>query len=260
MQLDPLRKREVFHLAFLRALSRTAPPQAFALKGGSNLRFYFGSIRYSEDMDLDVEDLAVHTLQEKVLAVLGSSGLLSDLLTYGIERVEPPDIARAKQTETVQRFEVHLHTTAGEDLFTKVEFSRRGFDSPIRAEAVSPSVLSSYHMAPLVFRHYTAAAAVRQKIGALLNRREAQARDVFDLFTLRPHAAGGLGDEPTAFSSDELAEARDRAFQISYEQYRDTVVSFLGPGDRETYLAREVWDEIVLNTVALLESGVDHAG
>jgi len=259
MELDPLRKREVFHLAFLRALSRTAPLQAFALKGGSNLRFYFGSIRYSEDMDLDVEGLAVHTLQEKVMAALGSSGLLSTLLTYGIERVQPPDISRAKQTETVQRFKVHLHTTAGEDLFTKVKFLLRGFDSPIRAEAVSQPVLSGYRMAPLVFRHYTAAAAVRQKIGALLSRREVQARDVFDLFTLRPHLDCGLALESPAFTPRELAEARERVFGISYEQYRDTVVSFLGPRDRGTYGTREVWDEIVLNAVALFETGIDHA-
>jgi len=45
---------ELFHLTFLRALAtRGEGKQRIALKGGCNLRFYFGSVRYSEDMDLD---------------------------------------------------------------------------------------------------------------------------------------------------------------------------------------------------------------
>lgn len=37
-----------------------------ALKGGCNLRFLFGSVRSSEDMDLDVVVLAKETLKNKV--------------------------------------------------------------------------------------------------------------------------------------------------------------------------------------------------
>ena len=43
---------EMFHLVFLRALVAKGDDKAlFALKGGCNLRFYFGSLRYSEDID-----------------------------------------------------------------------------------------------------------------------------------------------------------------------------------------------------------------
>ena len=53
-----LEQREAFHLLFLRALVRSMPLESFVLKGGSNLRFFFGSIRYSEDMYLDAGDIA----------------------------------------------------------------------------------------------------------------------------------------------------------------------------------------------------------
>jgi len=44
---------ELFHLVFLRALVAKGEDKAlFCLKGGCNLRFYFESIRYSEDIDL----------------------------------------------------------------------------------------------------------------------------------------------------------------------------------------------------------------
>jgi hypothetical protein len=52
-----LKIRELFHLAFLRALARKIPASSFAVKGGSNLRFFFSSDRYSEDIDLDIHAL-----------------------------------------------------------------------------------------------------------------------------------------------------------------------------------------------------------
>ena len=62
--LTPLQKREVFHLLFLRELVQSIPLSAFVLKGGANLRFFFGNIRYSEDMDIDASGIAVHLLRE----------------------------------------------------------------------------------------------------------------------------------------------------------------------------------------------------
>jgi hypothetical protein len=66
--LTPLQKREVFHLLFLRELVRSVPLSAFVLKGGTNLRFFFGSIRYSEDMDLDASGLDEGVRVEPVAA------------------------------------------------------------------------------------------------------------------------------------------------------------------------------------------------
>lgn len=246
-----LQKLEAFHLVFLRELGRSLPLSSYVLKGGSNLRFFFGSIRYSDDMDLDAGGLPVHALQERVMAILGSGRLLDTLRTYGIARLEPPNIAHAKHTETVQRFKVHLLTEASEDLHTKVEFSRRGFDSPIRPEAVSADVLAAYHMPPLIVPHYTAAAAARQKIRALLGRAEPQARDVFDLYVLCSQAE--VEGAFRQIARRDVAAARDRIYSIEYPQYRDTVVAYLLPEDQARYGSSEVWDEIRLAAVSLLE-------
>lgn len=248
---SPLEFREAFHLVFLRALARSVPLDSVALKGGSNLRFFFGSVRYSEDMDLDAEGIPVHSLTERVMSILSSSVLRSTLRGYGVEQVVAPDLAHAKQTETVQRFKVHLLTTAGEDLFTKVEFSRRGLDVPRKAEAVSAAVLGRYRQPPLIVSHYTAEAAARQKLGALVGRARPQARDVFDLWVLSTHAAArGAG---AALTDEAKAAARDRIFSIDYAEYRDAVVAYLGPEDQAAYDLPDVWDEVRLQALALIE-------
>jgi len=257
MLTDPLQKREVFHLAFLRALGRSAPLSTFALKGGCNLRFFFGNIRYSEDIDLDVAGIFVHLLRDRIMTILESSGLVDTLRTFGIERVQPPTISRAKQTETVQRFKVHLLTTAGEDLPTKIECSRRGLDSPIRSEPVSTVVVAAYRLAPIIVPHYAALPAARQKVRALVARREPQARDVFDLYTLSSQPEVSSPDLRTGFSARELRQARDRIYDIEYVQYRDTVVSFLASADQVAFDSREIWDEIRLRAVSLIEPPVE---
>ncbi len=250
---NPLQKRELFHLVFLQHLVRAVPVSSFALKGGTNMRLFFGSIRYSEDMDLDVAHIPVHALLERVMAILRSSGLVSSLMSYGIERVVPPNISRAKQTETVQRFKIHLLTSAGEDLDTKVEFSRRRMEAGIRAEPVNASILAAYRMAPIIVPHYTAASAARQKVSALALRRQPQARDVFDLYILSSQLELQDMDITRGISKQELAGARDKIFAIAYTEYRNTVVNFLGPEDREAYNSSEIWDEIRLRAMSLLE-------
>ena len=73
-------------------------------------------------------------------------------------------------------------SAGGEDLFTKIEFSRRVSKGTGLVEPVSAEVVRSYKMAPLVVSHYDAFSAVLQKIQALAQRAVLQARDVFDLF------------------------------------------------------------------------------
>lgn len=43
---------EIFHLLFLRVLAK-GQANWFTLKDGANLRYFFGSPRYSNDIDLD---------------------------------------------------------------------------------------------------------------------------------------------------------------------------------------------------------------
>ena len=65
---------EVFHLLFLRHLGTRVDKALYVLKGGCNLRFFFKSIRYSEDMDLDVHTIAPATLAGNVHRILESPG------------------------------------------------------------------------------------------------------------------------------------------------------------------------------------------
>ncbi len=255
MMKNPVQVREFFHLAFLRALVRSVPLSTFALKGGANLRFFFGSIRYSEDMDIDVSGLEMHTLREKVMKVLESSGLVDTLRTLGIEDLRLPDMALAKQTETVQRFKIGLLTTAGEDLATKIEFSRRGLDEGIRAESVSATVLAAYRMPPIIVPHYVARSAALQKVRALFSRTQPQARDVFDLYLLSSQPEVLEADLRQGLSPNAIRRSRDTIYSLEYEQYRDTVVSFLGPEDRLAYDSPQIWDEIRLRVLAMLEEG-----
>ena len=256
MFTDPAQKREAFHLEFLRALTRSVPLSSFVLKGGGNLRFFFGSDRYSEDIDLDARDVAVHELRDKVMSILESTGLTATVQTFGIDRIRPPDMSRAKQTETVQRFKVHLLTGAGEDLSTKIEFSRRGVDSPVQTEPVLPQVLAGYRMAPLILPHYTAEAAVGQKIRALLTRRKPEARDAFDLYVLSSRSEAVDLDLARQFTDEELHQARETVYSMDYNRYRDTVVSFLSPEDQPRYDSTQTWDQIRLVVISLIEKGL----
>lgn len=255
MKLSHLQVREVFHLEFLRELLKKVPSSNFVLKGGSNLRFFFGSIRYSENMDLDVDGIPVFKLREKSLAALASGTLLNRLQTFGIEELVLPDMKHAKQTETVQRFKVHLITSAGEDLFTKVEFSRRGFGSSYRAEAVGPEALGEYHLPPLIVPHYLASSAIEQKIEAVLTRRRPEARDIFDLYLLSTQLPEDSRRKLEKVTKAKSMQAQEKIYSVDYGQYRDKVVSFLAEEDRGQYESESVWDEIRLSAVSLLEIG-----
>jgi hypothetical protein len=43
---------ELFHVAFLDVLSKRVDLSRYVLRGGANLRYFFGSLRYSEGFDL----------------------------------------------------------------------------------------------------------------------------------------------------------------------------------------------------------------
>lgn len=245
--LNQLQLRELFHLEFLRWFVRKANPDTYALKGGSNLRFFFGSIRYSEDMDLDIAGVKVFTLRENVMKILRAPALRDSLKPFGIEEIVPPDITKAKQTETTQRFKVHLITSAGEDLFTKIEFSRRGFKDESVIGSVSEELMRQYKMPPILVRHYGAVSAVKQKIAALAGRACVQARDIFDIFVLSAQANAAACEEKI------IKRARQNLYEVTFEQFRDTVLEYLAAHEREVYASAEAWDEIRLKVGEFLE-------
>ena len=249
---NPLQIREIFHLEFLRWFGRKLEADHYVLKGGVNLRLFFKSIRYSEDMDIDVKVVRVERIKKTVMDILAAKGFTYSLKSFGIESVVAPDLAKAKQTETTQRFKVHLLTTGGEDLFTKVEFSRRGLKGSQFVEPVSNEILRAYKMAPLLVSHYDTAAAVAQKIQALAQRAVLQARDIFDLFVLSSQYEGPKRSK-IKVDRTILKTAHDNIFRVEFPQFHDTVVAYLAAEDQKAYSSPEIWDEIKLKTAHFLE-------
>ncbi len=249
---NSLELREVFHLQFLRWLGRKVKAQYYTLKGGVNLRFYFNSCRYSEGMDLDTHDTAVEHLKDVVIKILQTQSFQDNLKPFGIERVVPPDITRAKQTETTQRFKIHLITSAGEDLFTKIEFSRRGFKGRVVVQPVSNIILRIYKLPPLLVPHYDIQSAIMQKIEALATRSVIQARDIFDLFILSSQFEPSKTKE-IKINNAKLTKAYNNVFDISFGQFRDTVTAYLSSEEQNTYDSSALWDEIKLKVTNFID-------
>jgi hypothetical protein len=93
-------------------------------------------------------------------------------------------ISEPKQTETTQRWKLGLKVNNFSTLIpTKIEFSKiTNFSQEETAfTKINPQLTQKYKMYPIMANHYTLQAALNQKINALINRTENQARDVFDL-------------------------------------------------------------------------------
>jgi len=251
-QYNTLQLREVFHIEFLRHLGRAVKAQNYAVKGGVNLRLFFRSFRYSEDMDLDVSGIGVFQLKEAVIKIIGSKVFRDNLKPFGITEIIAPDMSKAKQTETTQRFKIHLISSSGEDLFTKVEFSRRGFAGKTIVGAVDDAVLRAYRLAPLLAPHYNSHSSAAQKICALAGRAALQARDIFDLYILSSQYTAGKG-RIDILKPDLFSKAHDRVFEVGFEQFRDMVVSYLSAEDQATYSRPESWEAMQLKVAGFIE-------
>ena len=249
---DQLQLREIFHLEFMRRFSRTIKKGKYAIKGGANLRFFYQSFRYSEDMDIDISGVDIMTLKENVMKILKSSFFQDSLRPFGINRIVPPNIIKAKQTATTQRFKIHILNSAGEDLFTKLEFSRRGFRGQIAVGPVRDTIIRPYKMLPLLLAHYDVKSAIIQKINALATRTVIQARDVFDLYILKTQISSSEIHMIKASTTD-IKKASKNIFEIDFGQFRDTVLLYLSDEDRTEYNSKSNWDEMKLNTDLFLD-------
>ena len=250
---SPLELREIFHLEFLRWFSCKIEAKYYVLKGGVNLRFFFNSFRYSEDIDIDASDIAVVTLQDIVMGILCSNSFQQNFKPYSIEQVIPPSITKAKQTETTQRFKIHLITFAGEDLFTKIEFSQRGFKDGIVVQSVSNTILRNYKLPPLLVPHYNVQSMVMQKVEAIIFRSIIQARDIFDLYILNSQYKDIERMRFKTIKKGKLQEAREHILGVSFREFCDTVLSYLNAEDQLIYKEKSSWDEVKLKTAAFID-------
>jgi predicted nucleotidyltransferase component of viral defense system len=229
---------EFFHLAFLQVLQGRLDQATYVLKGGANLRYFFDSVRYSEDIDLDASGTEVWMLEERVDGALTAPALTTLLRGGGLA---VGDFSKPNQSETTQRWKVPLTLTGrAEPLRTKIEFSRRNGEERLILEAVPSRVVAPYALRAPTVRHYLGEAATEQKIEALAGRSETQARDVFDLDLLLRRQPE-LAATPAAELCDQAA---GRALELPYAAFRDQVLPFLDPEVAELYSDPASWEQI----------------
>src|SRR5437867_9421218 len=78
-----------FQLAFLEVAAGRLPIAAFVLKGGANMRFFFGSNRRSRDIDFDYRGQRVGTLADRVVEGFNSRALAGLLRERGRQFIHP---------------------------------------------------------------------------------------------------------------------------------------------------------------------------
>jgi predicted nucleotidyltransferase component of viral defense system len=241
---------EAFHLVVLRVFQTRLNRASYVVKGGVNLRAWFGSLRYSEDLDIDVLSGEPHALEERVDGVFGSRDLTLLLRAQGQQLVR---ISKPKQTDTTQRWKLQVAAEGSAlPLPTKIEFSRRGSNDdhvlePVRAEIVRP-----YGIPAPSANHYTAASAIRQKIRALAGRSVTQARDVWDL----DHLFRTTRADPRPLPQDLrklVAVAIDRAMDLPFEAFKAQVVPYLAAEHHSVYGSRDAWERMCELVVDELE-------
>jgi predicted nucleotidyltransferase component of viral defense system len=252
--LNDTQLREVFHFSFLDRLLKLSDPGMYVLKGGVNLRFFFNSPRYSEDMDLDVLAGSVDTLKKNGYKILQDAAFKRSLRTYGITDVEINDPVKAKQTETTQRFKFGLITTANQRLPTKVEFSRRAkpADNYVM-EMINPEIARQYGKRSYHCNHYSGENAVYQKILALAGRPATQARDVFDLDLLQ---AGGYANSIKSnkkLTKELRIKASEALMSLTFDDFKGQVAEFLDLENRTHYDSPSTWEQIQENIFRLLD-------
>lgn len=253
--LSPVQVREAVHLLLLAELAKASGGKGVTVKGGVNLRLFFQSARYSEDIDLDGDRADSRQIREVITEAISEHGLARELRRIGISELDPGEGVN-KDSPTTLRYKFGV-VVSSVTYPTKIEVSfrdRYAGDDAI-AEVPDEDVTEPYGLAPVRVQHYVREAAIRQKIEALGGRSHVQARDVFDLAVLIPDSphldlldflAGGL--DPALV---ELAKAR--SLEISFEAYKGQVLEFVDEAALSRYGSADVWDEICLRVNGLIE-------
>lgn len=251
--LNPRQSVEVFHLNFLSHLGRKLDKRKWALKGGCNLRFFFRSPRYSDDMDLDVRDIPVDVLRERTKAIVSGKPFLTTLEVRGIAIRH---VTEHKQTETTQRWKFGLEVPGlDQPMPTKIEFSRRGLQESSVFEPVSPEIVLLYELPPVMANHYPAPVVWQQKTGAILHRAAPQARDIFDLHLLLESGLAAASRSASETAKPDIARIKENILAVDFGQFKSQVVSYLEPGLQPHYDSEENWDAMRWRIIEALDEG-----
>lgn len=240
---SPRESVELFHLVILDLLGRKVDKKLYALKGDCNLRFFFKSIRYSQDMDLDVSIALSKDKLQAIMSRLLESKTIEQILD--VKGIEIQEKSSPKQTDTTQRWKFALMAPRSSvPLRTKIEFSRRGMKPDLVFDPVDANLVRTYELTPILASHYQREDAYVQKVIALATRKQIQARDVFDLHLLL------ISGVDTSVVYDKAAKyikkAKDNIWAVSYDMFKSQVVSYLHPEYQAQYSSSDLWDSIIL--------------
>lgn len=248
MKLTPKIQVELFHLMFLRQLSTQLAANLYAIKGGCNIRFFFESVRYSEDLDIDIRTVQKNTLEKKINKILQSVALKK--LLQGVE-IHDITLSAPKQTEITQRWKLQLQTKQSTmPLHTKIEFSRRNKQLEAASSTLSQNISQQYHLPPMRLSHYAIEDALTQKVVALAHRSETQSRDVFDIYHLLSFASA----KPIHCTKNTIEKAKESMSAIQFDDYQSQVVSFLEAQYQETFGNKKAWDDMVATVQRYLDT------
>lgn len=213
------------------------------------MRFFHGSLRYSVDLDLDTPKFSLESLKssaEKALAATGRSLRQRNLGVLQDERF-------SKQGENVLRLKLAILSPEGENIPTRIEFSRR--EMPLVSEKVtlSPSheTRSPFGLPSFLLPTYTAIGMSVLKTKALADRNRNMIRDVFDFSVLRPDAPPAHQLGLMKITSTELRAAARWVLgrDTDFREYEKNVRPYMGG---QQFLNEASWDDLrnrVANTL-----------
>ena len=238
---------ELLHLVLLQVMPSYLPVSDYAVKGGANLRLFYGSRRRSQDIDFDYLGTRFHVVEGAIDAALESRAFRDLLRVAGVTMSVP---TKPKQTDTTRRWKLQVDRPSAH-LNTKIEFSAREADPEHAFETARSDLGREIGLRVVKAEHYLPPAAIRQKIRALAQRSQTEPRDVFDLDLLFATHADEIrqGDIDGA----TLTKAIEAALGIPYEAYRDLVIRYIEDEFVAIYGRPEVWTDMTLGVVERLE-------
>jgi len=206
--------RDYLQACILRSLQEAGAFASMAFQGGTALRFLYGLRRFSEDLDFSLE----RPEHDRGLAYLAEVGK-RDLVQSGYAVETAVRGARAVQTAEMKfpdlLRETGLASERGAKLMIRIEVDTRP-----PAGAVLETRLVTRHF-PITFRVHDLRSCMAGKVHAVLARRWAKGRDLFDLawYLTRP-------DRPSPnleLLRNALAQSRWRGAKIDERSWRKVV-------------------------------------
>ncbi|WP_018291628.1 nucleotidyl transferase AbiEii/AbiGii toxin family protein [Verrucomicrobium sp. 3C] len=233
---DELHSIEAFHLEFLYHLTKRLSSGRYVVKGGCNLRFFFASARFSEDIEIDADtSIRKEALEAKVRKILSSP---SFVLALAARRLRILSISGPEEDGASLKWKIALRKGRSV-LRTGIEFLKTGSEPGAVAETVAPYIVVAHNIPPLVLPHYAVDTAIEQKMRALAGRSLPQARDVFDLAFLLIKRG-----RPLELASELATAAKRNLSSIRYSDFTENVLPFLDSSIRCGFSSESAWERM----------------